>query len=106
LIIVTEDGRATVLMVAIAVHKWEARGHLSDVFEEHSETFEVICRHCRNVALHEAAAQWQAKEHGVNCSRRWRLCTQVGGALIMVFGTAVDSSTFRPTLAPTCTECY
>ncbi len=71
LIIVAEDGRAAVLMVAIAVQKREARGHLSDVLEERSESFEVICRHCRNVALNEAAAQRQAKHHGVDCSRCW-----------------------------------
>ena len=62
---VAEDGSRTVVIAAIR----KAR-HLSDALEESCESFEVFCRHCRNVALNEAAAQWQAKEHGVDCSRR------------------------------------
>jgi uncharacterized LabA/DUF88 family protein len=62
---VAEDGSKTVVIAAIG-----KAGHLSDALEERCERFEVFCRHCRNVALNEAAAQWQAKEHGVDCSRR------------------------------------
>ena len=68
---VAEDGSRTVVIAAIR----KAR-HLSDALEERCESFEVFCRHCRNVALNEAAAQRQAKDHGVDCSRRWEELTR------------------------------